>query len=282
MVLQSLRRRLRPSDRYYAARAAVWRTLASRPLQPFWRRVHHWSLEGMNIGGGTSVRDSGELWLLRRLRASRDDQPAVVLDVGANVGDYAEAAADALGPAARVHSFEPSPAAFRRLSERLGGRANVKLHPFGLSDRAASAPLYATMPGGGLGSLYPRDLSRFGLEVKKVEEVVLRPAMEVLQEEGITRARLLKLDVEGHELPILRACRELWANGGVDVLQFEFGGCNLDSRTYLRDFYDLLSPVFEFHRLLPRGLAPIPAYDERMEIFTTTNFVCVRRGLRLA
>ena len=48
---------------------------------------------------------------------------------------------------------------------------------------------------------------------------------------------LLKLDVEGHELEVLRGGVRMFAQRRVKMVSFEFGGCNIDSRTYFRDFY---------------------------------------------
>ena len=87
---------------------------------------------------------------------------------------------------------------------------------------------------------------------------------------------LLKLDVEGHELAVLRGAKKILEDAGIDLLQFEFGGCNIDSRTYFRDFYTLLSPKFRICRVLTNGLWPIEAYSESLETFTTTNYLAVR------
>jgi Methyltransferase FkbM domain len=92
------------------------------------------------------------------------------------------------------------------------------------------------------------------------------------------KIHLLKLDVEGSEIDILRGADELLENGGIDFLQFEFGGCNIDSRTYFRDFYDLLSPRFRIFRIVTDGLRAVDEYREIGEIFTTTNYLCELRA----
>jgi hypothetical protein len=49
-----------------------------------------------------------------------------------------------------------------------------------------------------------------------------------------------------------------------------------DARTYLRDFVDAL-PGYRLYRIVREGVVPV-AYDERWEIFTTTNFLAVRES----
>jgi methyltransferase, FkbM family len=94
------------------------------------------------------------------------------------------------------------------------------------------------------------------------------------QEQGI-RPNLLKLDVEGHELSVLEGAYSMLRS--VEVVQFEFGGCNIDSRTFFQDYYYLLKDQgFCIFRLGPRGLIPVKRYSEVDEAFTTTNYLALR------
>ena len=45
----------------------------------------------------------------------------------------------------------------------------------------------------------------------------------------------IKIDVEGHELDALEGFGDLIKK--VRLIQFEFGGCNIDTRTYFQDFW---------------------------------------------
>jgi hypothetical protein len=49
---------------------------------------------------------------------------------------------------------------------------------------------------------------------------------------------MVKMDIEGHELTALKGFGA--ALDVARVLQFEFGGCNIDSRTYFQDFWYFL------------------------------------------
>ena len=54
-----------------------------------------------------------------------------------------------------------------------------------------------------------------------------------MKKNKFSKIDLLKLDVEGHELYLLSAKKFI---SKISVIQFEFGGCNIDTRTYFRDF----------------------------------------------
>jgi hypothetical protein len=62
----------------------------------------------------------------------------------------------------------------------------------------------------------------------------------------------------------------------VRMVTFEFGGCNIDSRTYVQDFFYFFAAhgMRAMYRILPwGGLDPIPGYRETLEQFRTTNFL---------
>jgi hypothetical protein len=61
-------------------------------------------------------------------------------------------------------------------------------------------------------------------------------------------------------------------------MSFEFGGGNINSRTYFRDYWDLLTRHgYEIYRILPGGRRlQIVRYDEDMEYFRgVSNYVAV-------
>jgi len=124
-----------------------------------------------------------------------------------------------------------------------------------------------------MASLYDRR----ALKLDSSEEVVVITMDNFCREHAIDRIDLLKLDVEGHELAALQGAAEMLARGTVRFVQFEFGGCNLDSRTNFRDFWELLSPRYAIYRVLRKGLYQVPFYSELDEIFTTVNFLAERR-----
>lgn len=97
--------------------------------------------------------------------------------------------------------------------------------------------------------------------------------------QGLQTIDLLKLDVEGNELAAMRGGRALIGTGAIKVIQFEFGGCNIDSRSFLQDSFYLLSPHYVLHRIVKDGWVPLPKYSERYEVFLTTNLLAVSRML---
>jgi FkbM family methyltransferase len=253
----------------------------ARPaLQAAFRGLHRVALAGMNIGTASHVVNSGERRILRAIAATdqRTGRQPVIFDVGANVGQFAREAHAAWHGRARIICFEPSREAFRRLTATVSSLAGIELVPIAVGDAPGDARLYTDGVASGLASLYRRPGFAAANGGASSEPVAVTTIDRHCAQHGIEYVSYLKLDIEGHELAALAGAAEMRAGGRIDCIQFEFGGCNVDSRTYMRDFYDLLSPAYDLHRIVRGGAYPIGTYSERLEIFSTTNFLAVRRG----
>jgi FkbM family methyltransferase len=232
--------------------------------------LHRIALTGMNYGGGTDFQISGEREALQHVKTAlltKSSRPYTLFDVGANEGGYTKLLLEVFGSDAIVYSFEPLQSTFEILCREIGRKA--KLHRFALGDRNGTLPLYSCSQYSGLASLYKRNLKHFGMTLDQSEDVSVLMLDEFCRMEQLQRIHFLKLDVEGHEL---------LERGGIDFIQFEFGGCNIDSSTYLRDFYELLTPRYRIYRIVTDGLRPVTADREVGEIFTTTNYMCELLG----
>lgn len=123
----------------------------------------------------------------------------IVIDAGANVG------ATALWflwqyPGARIHAFEPEPANFRLLEANFGSHPDVVLNQLGLG----AAPARLSLNLGDHGAVHSFHEGMLdGSEVGRTEVDVVTLG-DYLREREIDRVDLLKLDVEGFELEVLK------------------------------------------------------------------------------
>ena len=247
-------------------------------------RVRDHSNYLMGIGAGAYADASGESSLVRALLQGMPGTsgPAVVFDVGANKGQFIalmHAGLAAGGASFRIHAFEPGAAAFAALCEGWSARPEVMLNNFALGRSSGSATLHYDEPGSGMASLLQRKLDHLGKAFTAEEEVRVRTLDEYCRERAIERIDLLKLDVEGNELEVLAGAADALGGGRIEMVSFEFGGCNIDSRTYFRDFWDLFMGhgLRHVYRLTPSGyLTPIRRYSEAAEQFQTTNYLASR------
>lgn len=277
--------RSRLSSRITAAgRKALSPVLGRSRFQPLFEKLHAVALAGMNVGEGAHPLFSGETFVLRYLRdrVFAAENPVIVFDVGANTGVYARAVLDAFGGSAMIYAFEPASKTFEMLASGLEGRSNVKLYKVGFGDAEGEATLFSAGEGSKLGSVYDTSdrLSRVGLAMKQREQVSLTTIDDFCERERVGRINLLKLDVEGHELSILEGSSRMLHGGRIDAVQFEFGAANVDSRTFFRDFFDLLAGRYVLYRVLQDGLYRLPGYNETYEVYKrATNYLALRSDL---
>jgi FkbM family methyltransferase len=250
-------------------------TYGRRRCQRVYRRLHDVALTGLNYGYSDPALN-GEYAFLDRVAREWRGRPVVALDVGAFHGTWSTAVLERTS-SATVHAFEPVATSFAQLAANLDGVAHA--HHCAIGATTGTAEMFAPVTTGGAvgehASLYDRDLSGMNVAVATIGSVPVRTLDEFCAEMEIQRIDLLKLDTEGHELSVLEGARGLLESRAIDTIQFEFGGANIDSRTFLRDIVDVLRPTHAVHRLLKDGIEPL-RNDEREEIFTYANYIAVR------
>ncbi len=244
-----------------------------------WYELYKESLKGMSIGTGASVSVSGEIHALEYMKNKIDKEP-ILFDVGANIGLYTKELRRVF-PKGEIHSFEPAKLTFEELKMNIGEDKKIILNNVGISDNGCNGILYYDKEKSGLASLYNRQLDYFGIEMSHQEDVKLDTLDHYCEINNISSIDILKMDIEGNEYKALCGAENLLKEKRIKAIQIEFGGCNIDSRTYFRDFWNLLNEDFKVYRILGNGLREIPRYGERLECFVTTNYLFVLKHIVL-
>lgn len=136
---------------------------------------------------------------------------SVFVDVGANQGEFTVCAAARVSRG-RVIAFEPVPALRARLERNVdaNGFRNVEIHAFGLSDRPRDGvPIFVDehvtddcTRNDGTSSLFADAAGG-----RAVAEVSVRTLDDMIADRY--RVDLIKIDVEGSELPVLRGAEQV-------------------------------------------------------------------------
>ncbi len=247
-----------------------------------WEHLFRLAQVGMNHYGGAHFRHSGEGRVLT-LVAEQGAQAFgnVLLDVGANTGDYACMALDLTGDRYHIHCFEPAASSRSLLTERLSeqiAQGRVTIVPKGVGKEAGELTLYSPKPGSSVASLYRFDPATRPWEGNTEETIRIVTVDDHCAQHAIARVLMLKIDVEGHELAVLQGASNMLARKAIQYIQFEFGEAHIDARTFFLDFHKLLSPNYELYRILPDGLRHITTYTPDLEVFHTTNYLAVLRS----
>lgn len=234
----------------------------------------------MGIGTGAHVSCSGERTLVDVLR-KHAKPPYVVFDVGANIGDFVEIVAKAFKPGEyTVHVFEPAEATYNHLFYRVvGSIPGVVLNKLGLSRAAGTGRLFYDDAESGLASMVKRQTLE-GKPFNRHEQIRLSTLDAYCKKHAVDHIDLLKIDVEGFDLDVLQGAVGLFERGAIRIASFEFSGANVDTGTFVFDFYRFFSQNgLRLYRLTRSGyLMPIREYSESLEQFRTTIFVAIKEN----
>lgn len=231
----------------------------------------------MGIGSGDGVLASGEHAIFHALKQTLNP-PYCIFDIGANKGQFLQLILDNITvDDFSIHCFEPGKETFKALAESARKDKRIILNNIGIGKQKGEAILHFDSPGSGLASLTKRRLDHFGIDFNNSENVEINTIDDYCSENAINRIHLLKLDIEGHELDAFSGARKMFETKSIDIVTFEFGGCNIDTRTFFQDFWYFFSEInMEIYRITPSGyLYPIESYKEIHEQFRTTNFIAI-------
>ncbi|HBE71610.1 MAG TPA: methyltransferase FkbM [Planctomycetaceae bacterium] len=218
-----------------------------------------------------SLEHSGERYFLERILPHVLDEAPIIFDVGANCGDYTDELAK-LFCTAKIHCFEPNPEMTKAIRSRLGD--SVTIAEVALSSEEGTLNLYTPTEtdAPSHGSLYGGVLENLhGYAKVATTEVMTTTLDQYCEAQEIKKIDFLKVDTEGAERDVLVGAKRLIASDGLPLIQFEFNEMNVESRVFLKDFFQLL-PQHRFYRLDTQGLLPIK-YSPREEIFQFQNII---------
>lgn len=241
------------------------------------RRIHDFCknyLHQYNGENNCDMTKNGEYKVLQKfLPTSR-----IVFDVGANVGEWTKNAL-AINSNLSIHCFEPSTYTYKKLISR-GFPAGVVCNNLGLSSTKKEEKLYIFEDGSGLNSIYQRKgLEHCGITPpEQTESITLETLDSYCEQNKIVEIDFLKIDIEGHELEAFKGGAKLFKDHKIKIVQFEYGGCNIDANVLLRDIFAFFKTYnYELYKIYPNEIKHVPRYTQVLENFQYQNWLAIKK-----
>lgn len=255
-----------------------------------WRMSRRLYLTARRDGAG-DPSTNGEYALHRRVASQGASQTTALslIDVGAYTGYWSHHLLSSCRTAGvgsvRLLAFEPSHEIRNRFADRMAGAFpgyDVRVRPEAVSDHVGESLFDTDASRVGTNSLIPpgRGNEAGGTALERVTVLTL---VDVFEQEGITVADFVKTDVEGFDLSIIRGALPLLEGGKIGLLQFEYNHCWLETRSLLRDVFDLLPRIpYRLGKVVPDGIETFRNWNPEIEKFYEANYVLVRNDLAVA
>ncbi len=248
--------------------------LGNKLFQPFFEMLFKVAVKGMNYDRGHVPGLSGEKYVLELVQQLPAGRPLTIFDVGANTGQYAALAVDTIRAKFELYSFEPQQQAFGELRTVTD---QPFFHPVNVAMGAevGKTNIFYEKAGSVFASMFPASYGSYNVCLDKSTEIDVTTVDTFCLHRNIGHIDLLKIDVEGYEIEVLKGCRQMLADRRIKLIQFEFGIASVEARIFMKDFFGLL-PHYDIYRVLQNGIRKIK-YNEYAELFLTTNYLAVAR-----
>ena len=199
---------------------------------------------------------------------------ATIFDVGAHLGVYATLARR-FDKTANVHAFEPHPGTFGKL-KLVAAEHGFVPHRLAMGEKKGTVNLFdyacSQSTGSEHASIYREAIEELREKGACKMAVPCETVGGIAEKLGIDHLHLLKIDVEGHELHVLKGAGDIITRNAIDVIQFEFNEMNIYSRTFFGVFVNYYMTIIFINFFLPNSVLDLGNYSPtNYEIFAWQN-----------
>lgn len=222
----------------------------------------------INNSGNDDPNTNGEYFNLERI-LKQTGPGCTLIDLGGHEGAWSGKALQ-IQPKSSIFIFEPLPELQKHIESRFRGDQRITLINGAAAGEDGEIEIFLDTQ-----STYERlSAGRPGGKTIKSRSYGMN---QFIRDNGLQSVYYMKMDIEGHELNVLSGLSDQIRKGFFNYVQFEYGGCNIDSRTYLLDFFRLFETgPYRMARIHPRGLEYVPVYNQKFEDFQYSNWLAVK------
>lgn len=224
---------------------------------------------------------NGEAYVINSYKELQGGKDITIWDIGANNGQWAEMIHNHF-PAAKIISFEIIPQIAALLNKKFADSEWVEIHNLGLSDSDDTIDVTYNHDFNTTSAINPRMENQF-FDGKALSIVPCQvTTVDNLIAKGLTSPDFIKIDVEGHEGPVLRGAEKLLrSDNGPRLIQFEYGDTWLPANETLCRVQKFLEECgYSVGRIYPNHVDFQP-YSSKMDHFRMGNMVATNDPILL-
>lgn len=218
---------------------------------------------------------NGEYWLLERHLNETKNALPILMDIGANKGDWSAKSIELLSRFNKngiIYAFEPTQSTYTFLTKRFAANDCVKPNKIALSVLTGMADFFIVGELAGTNSLNKA-------EDTVVEKVETQTFDDFLMATGLESVLFVKSDTEGYDMNILMGAEKSLKKGGVEVWQFEYNHRWIASHHSLKDVFNFIEDKpYCLGKLYGNGIEIYREWHPELERYFEGNYVLIRNG----
>lgn len=196
-----------------------------------------------------------------------------VIDAGANIGYTSLLMLHRIGITGKLLAFEPHPYIFKKLESniRLNNYKNHKLYNIGLSNQSGKAKLIIPNyfnENEGVSFIADDDSNNtesIEIDIKQLDEII----------EGSQNIKLLKIDVEGHELKVLEGAKKLLSKQLIENVLFE---CNHENKIIVEFLESFGYMVYRLDKTFAKIKLSLPTSKNKNPSWEPINYLATHKA----
>jgi FkbM family methyltransferase len=235
------------------------------------RRLYCWARR--DVPNNPETND--EYWLIEKLVGGAITNTAVLMDIGANKGEWtaqARRVLDRLGKHGVLYAFEPTNSTYTFLSNRFKADDCVKLNKIALSEHTGEADFFVIGELAGTNSLN-------NFQGAAAEKAQTQKFDDFLAYANLESVSFVKSDTEGHDMSVLRGAANSLRAALIEVWQFEYNHRWVANHSTLKDVFDFIKDKpYRLGKLHGNGIEIFYDWHPELERFFEANYVLIRKG----
>lgn len=239
------------------------------------RRLYMWARRDLPNNPETN----GEYWLIEKLLSTSSSSAVILMDIGANKGDWSAQALkilDCLGKCGEIYAFEPTQSTYEFLIKRFQNNANVILKKIALSNYSGEAEFFVVGALAGTNSLLKGSLEGKALNVEQVQTLRFD---DFLASTRLLSVDFVKSDTEGYDMSVLISAQQSLKEGRVEVWQFEYNYRWISNHYSLKDVFNFIEDMpYLLGKLYGNGIEIYEKWHPELDRFFEGNYVLIRKG----
>jgi FkbM family methyltransferase len=236
------------------------------------RRLYLWSRKELTNDPETN----GEYLLIQKVLQNKNDNDEIVMiDIGANIGEWTNRALLHLknnqNPSTKVIVFEPAVDTFNTLKMNLSNHENVVFNKILVSNYIGISDFYICGENSKTNSIFIKE----GKQVE-VKSVTLDQYVESCSIDYIS---YIKCDTEGNDFNVISGAEKLLDSGVIALFQFEYNHRWINAKHFLKDVFDFIDGKNYFLGKIVRDTIEIyKHWHPEMERFYEANYILINKN----